>query len=80
MPAPGTIGRFNPDSLTGPWTLYDAAGTAVLVNTGAAAIRVGGSGGSVGFYGTAPIALQTGVAVTAEGIHAALVALGLIAA
>ena len=33
---------------------------------------------SVGFYGTTPIAKQTGVAVTAEAIHAALVALGLI--
>lgn len=32
------------------------------------------------FYGTAPIAKQTGVAVTAAAIHAALVALGLIAA
>jgi len=37
-------------------------------------------GSSVGFYGTAPIAKQTGVAVSAAGIHAALVALGLIAA
>jgi hypothetical protein len=34
----------------------------------------------VGFYGTAPIAKQTGVAVDAAGIHAALVALGLIGA
>jgi hypothetical protein len=35
-------------------------------------------GTEVGFYGTAPIAQQTGVAVTAGGIHAALVNLGLI--
>jgi len=34
----------------------------------------------VGFYGTAAIALQTGVAVSAAGVHAALVALGLITA
>jgi hypothetical protein len=34
----------------------------------------------LGFHGTAPIAKQTGVAVTAEAIHAALVALGLISA
>lgn len=33
-----------------------------------------------GFYGTAPIVKQTGVAVSAAGIHAALVALGLISA
>jgi hypothetical protein len=35
--------------------------------------------GNLGFYGTTPIAKQTGVAVTAEAVHAALVALGLIA-
>jgi len=34
----------------------------------------------LGFYGTAAIAQQTGVAVTDAGIHAALVALGLITA
>lgn len=32
----------------------------------------------VGFYGATPIAQQTGVPVTAAGIHAALVNLGLI--
>ena len=37
-------------------------------------------GSNVGFYGTAPVAKQTGVAVTAAAIHAALVNLGLIAA
>ncbi len=37
-------------------------------------------GTSVGFYGTSPIAKQTGVAVDTAAIHAALVALGLIAA
>lgn len=34
----------------------------------------------VGFYGTAPIGRQTGVAVSAAALHAALVALGLITA
>ncbi len=34
----------------------------------------------IGFYVTAPISLQTGIAVTAAGIHAALVSLGLITA
>lgn len=34
----------------------------------------------LGFYGASPVALQTGVAVTAGGIHAALVNLGLITA
>lgn len=36
--------------------------------------------GNVGFYNTAPVARPTGVAVTAAGIHAALVTLGLITA
>lgn len=43
-------------------------------------VTVADATGSLGFYGTAPIAKQTGVAVTAAGVHAALVALGLIAA
>lgn len=37
-------------------------------------------GSTLGFYDTAPIAKQTGVAVSAGGVHAALVALGLISA
>lgn len=48
------------------------------------AIEINGAlnhdGTTVGFYGTAPIAQQTGVAVSAAGVHAALVALGLITA
>lgn len=39
-----------------------------------------GAGNKVGFYGTAPVAQQTGVAVTVAAVHAALVALGLITA
>lgn len=38
------------------------------------------NGTAIGFYGTTPIAQQTGVAVTAAAIHAALVNLGLITA
>jgi hypothetical protein len=37
-------------------------------------------GSGAGFYGTTPVAQQTGVAVTAAAIHAALVNLGLITA
>jgi len=44
------------------------------------AVRETGGARQVGFYTTAPVSLQTGVAVTAGGIHAALVALGLITA
>lgn len=49
-----------------------------------AAVNVGGAlnhdGSTVGFYGTTPIAQQTGVGTDAASIHAALVALGLITA
>lgn len=38
------------------------------------------AGSKIGFYTTTPIVKQTGVAVSAAGVHAALVALGLIAA
>jgi hypothetical protein len=47
-------------------------------NSGLAGISAAGI--YEGFYGTTPIAKQTGVAVTAAGIHAALVNLGLISA
>jgi hypothetical protein len=43
-------------------------------------IRETASARQIGFYTTAPISLQTGVAVTEIAIHAALVALGLITA
>jgi hypothetical protein len=43
-------------------------------------VRETGSARQIGFYVTAPISLQTGVAVTDVAIHAALVALGLITA
>lgn len=50
-----------------------------LVLYGNGGVRLADTGKSIGFYGTTPIAKQTGVAVSAAGIHAALVALGLIA-
>jgi len=40
----------------------------------------GSADAELGFYGATPVAQQTGVAVDAAGIHAALVALGLITA
>ena len=72
--------RLNPRALTQPVEIVDSAGTAILAVTGTAAIRLGSTGGSVAFYGTTPVAKQPGVAVTAQGLHDALVALGLIAA
>jgi len=42
--------------------------------------QVGGATKALGFYGTTPIVKQTLVPVTAAGVHAALVNLGLIAA
>lgn len=40
----------------------------------------GASGQKLGFFATTPVVQQTGVAITAAGIHAALVNLGLITA
>lgn len=74
-------------TVTQTWT----AGTTInLGNTAATGVNIGGSatggglllGGAsakVGFYGATPIVKQTGVAVSAAGVHAALVNLGLIA-
>jgi hypothetical protein len=79
MPNPVPI-RYSGDGFAAPINVYDGAGSVILTVTEAGAARIGKTGGTVGFYGTTPIALQTGVAVTAGGIHAALVALGLITA
>lgn len=53
--------------------------TVALINAPSGGTKIGNSASqTIGFYGTSPIAKQTGVAVSAAGIHAALVALGLI--
>src|SRR5690242_144311 len=54
--------------------------TTISANVAATGIKVGATGDSLGFYGHAVIAQQTGVAVSAAGIHAACVALGLFTA
>ena len=54
------------------------AGVAALVSGGGTRqVQVSNTG--VGFFGTAPVAKPAGIAVSAAGIHAALVSLGLIA-
>lgn len=62
-PGPALGGSTNPQTVSG-----GDAGTVV----GKSATE------TVGFYGATGVALQAGVPVTAAGIHAALVALGLI--
>ena len=68
----------------------DASGWTVLNLLAGAAFRVARNDGggtllrinensTMGFFGATPVARPTGVAVTAEAIHAALVSLGLIA-
>lgn len=44
------------------------------------AVEIAAAAGSLGFFGTTAVTKETGVAVTAAGIHAALVRLGLFAA
>lgn len=53
-------------------------GGSETLSVGASGIAIGNGNASIGFYGTSPIAQPTGVPITAAGIHAALVALGLI--
>lgn len=58
--------------------IFDGHNIILGTNTGT---KIGTSAGQkMGFYGTTPIAQQTGIAVSAAGIHAALVALGLFTA
>ena len=73
--------------LAGVDDTVDTDGTVVLGHQDAAGntvahVQAGFVGGAdvLGFYAATPVAQQTGVAVTAAGIHAALVALGLITA
>ena len=67
-----------------PVALGQALGSLGLVlNTGAFTVGGGtvqGDATTLGFYGATAVAKQSGVAVTAGAIHAALVNLGLIAA
>jgi hypothetical protein len=65
MASPNVEGTSNPTATGG-----NASGVQVGASTTEA----------VGFYGSAGVAKQTGVAVSAAAIHAALVALGLISA
>lgn len=65
MSAPNIEGTTNPAVVTGGTNGSKVANSATE---------------TLGFYGSTGVAKQTGVLVTAAGIHAALVALGLIAA
>ena len=82
--ADGAVGApsysFTSDTDSG--IFLPAADQLSLVAGGLDCINIAEVGGArqCGFYVTAPISLQTGVAVTDVAIHAALVALGLITA
>lgn len=89
-----TVGVFRTANNVASLTARNAANTTDItlisadasdrVSIRSGTLLVGATGtmvtGNVGFYGTTPVAKPTGVAVTAAGIHAALVTLGLIAA
>lgn len=87
-PANTLMGKVNElvplvNNLTGNGTPAPVTATAVTCTTLTATGNVAlgdAAADTVGFYGHAGIAQQTGVAVTAAAIHAALVALGLITA
>ena len=73
--------RVNPSTKSVAASPLTLNGNDMVISTGSSGtMLIGGSGTDIGFYGATPVALQTGVAVTAAGIHAALVNLGLITA
>ncbi len=73
-------GTLSPDPpVSGSPTFTGTLTCANLTATGNVALGDAGTD-TLGFYGHAATAQQTGVAVSAAGIHAALVALGLITA
>ena len=82
--ASGAVINFN----AGDITITHSATNEVTISGGLIIlndeVRINGAldhnGANVGFYGATPTAQQTGVAVSAAGIHAALVNLGLITA
>lgn len=89
------VNRFSLSGATaGNWPIMSVVGTDANITavfqgkgSGGAALLDGGGATKfscnttgVGFFATAPVAKPTGVAVTAAGVHAALVTLGLIAA
>lgn len=74
--APG--GAINLEADQGMALVADGAGSITLVVPGGGQFQMNGTG--IGFNGAGPVAQPTGVAVTAEAVHAALVSLGLITA
>jgi hypothetical protein len=76
---------FSGTSTTGDLTVTGLTATSIntptiIATVAATGINVGGASDKLGFYAHAPTLLQTGVAVSSAGIHAALVNLGLITA
>jgi len=72
--------HFSAANIDSPILLPAQDGTTIVTIAANGDLTLQTTGGKVGFYGVAPVALQTGVAVSAGGIHAALVALNLITA
>lgn len=72
--------RTNSVALGGVGLTIDKDDTAFCENLEVQGGTLSHTGTNLGFYGTTPIAQQTGVAVSAAAIHAALVNLGLITA
>lgn len=81
----GSSGTLRPGLGTGTGTAPKFAIQGVVLTGSGSGVQsyqdmIAVTGVALGFYNAAPVALQTGVAVTAVGIHAALVNLGLITA
>lgn len=77
----GINNRRHSTTFNGTTWYGGSAGTTVVYDSvnATGSFQLAHAAGKLGFYGTTPIVKQTGVAVTAAGIHAALTNLGLIA-
>ena len=77
--ATGTVYiRPNAESSGTGQAIFNTSATHLQAATTTITNALDHDGTTVGFYGTTPVAKQTGVAVSAAGVHAALVNLGLI--
>lgn len=69
---------WNGDFSIDAYTNRGGADGGIFLNRNGGEVNIAAASGLIGFFGATPVTQRTGVAVSAAGIHAALVSLGLI--